>query len=234
MIYGFGYIISFAGHDALRVDESPQVRYDVITAANPRQNRYRVPLSRFPRLPKWIMELGLLGGLCVKLSRILLYHGSEVETPDRFRLHSSRLHYTVRLDVARAVANALDLDYRWSQIVWIVSDNVLSSLHEFAKTPRVTFPSHDKHASCLRGIYDVESACRAARALGNESLFEKVHLPSGNWSRWAFLSEAGFVKAHIHAGPTRGGRAVLKMPASGGPRSCMPVRQSDPGTRYSG
>ena len=166
--YGFGYIISFADHDALRVDESPQVRYDVITAANPRQTRYRVPLSRFPRLPKWIMELGLPGGLCVKLPRILFYHGSEVENPDRFRLHASRLQYTVRLEVARAIANALDLDYRWSQIVWIVSDNVLSLLHEFAKTPKVTVSSHGKHASCLRGIDDVELACRTARALGNE------------------------------------------------------------------
>ena len=45
--YGFGYVISFADRDALRVDESPQVRYDVITAANPRQTRYRVPLSRY-------------------------------------------------------------------------------------------------------------------------------------------------------------------------------------------
>ena len=116
--YRFGYIISFADHDALRVDESPQVRYDVITAVNPpRQTRYRVPLSRFPRLSKWITELGLPVGLCVKLPRILLYHDSEVENPDRFRLHASRLQYTVRLEVARAVANALDLDYRGSQIV---------------------------------------------------------------------------------------------------------------------
>ena len=38
--YGFGYVISFADHDALRVDESPQVRYDVITVANPRQTQH--------------------------------------------------------------------------------------------------------------------------------------------------------------------------------------------------
>ena len=50
--YGFGRVISFADHDSLRIDESPQVRCDVITAANARQIRYRVPLSRFPALPK--------------------------------------------------------------------------------------------------------------------------------------------------------------------------------------
>ena len=232
--YGFDYIISFADDDALREDESLQVRYDVITAANPRQSRYRVPLSRFPRLPKGIIELGLPGGLRVKLPRILLYHVSEVENPDRLRLHTSRLQYTVRLEVTRTVVNALDLDYRWFQIVWIVSDNMLSLLHEFAKTPKVTVPPHGKHASCLRGIDDEESACRAARALRNEFLFERVHVPSGTWSRWAFLSETGFVKAHNHAGPTRGGRAVLKISASGGPRSRMPGRRSDPGARHSG
>ena len=232
--YGFGRVISFADHDSLRVDESPQARYDVITAANARQTRYRVPLSRFPVLPKWIRELGLPGGLCVKLPRILLYHGSEVEAPDRFRAHTSRLQYAVRLEVARAVANALDLDFRWSQIVWIVSDNVLTLLREFAKTPKVTVPSHGNHASCLRGIDDVESACRSARALGNEYLFERVHVPSGTWSRWAFLSESGFVKAHRFAGPTRGGRAVLRAPAAGSSRGRMPGRPSDPGTKYSG
>ena len=95
--YSFGRVISFAEHDALRVDDSPQVRYDVITASNPRQTQYRVPLHRFPALPKWIRELGLPGGLCVKLPRILPYHGSEVEHPERFREHASRLHYAVRL-----------------------------------------------------------------------------------------------------------------------------------------
>ena len=138
-----------------------------------------MPLSRFPALPKCITELGLLGGLCVKLPRVLLYHGSEVETPDRFRAHASRLQYTVRLEVARGVAIALDLDFRWSQIVWIVSDNVLTLLREFAKTPKVTVPSQSNHAPCLRGIDDVESACRSARALGNEYLFERGHVPSG-------------------------------------------------------
>ena len=111
---------------------------------------------------------------------------------------------------------------------------MLSLLHEFAKTPKVTVPPHGKHASCLRGIDDVESACRAARALGNEFLFERVHVTSGTWSWWAFLSKTGFVKAHNHAGTKRGGRAVLKISASGGPRSRMPGRQSDPGARYSG
>ena len=232
--YGFGYVISFADHDALRVDESPQVRYDVITVANPRQTRYRVPLSRFPKLPKWILELGLPGGLCVKLPRVLLYHGSEVEKPDRFRPYASRLQYTVRLEVARAVANALDLDIRCSQIVWIVSDNVLSLLREFAKTPRVTVPSHGTHASCLRGIEDVESACRSARALGNEYLFERVHVPSGSWSRWVFLSETGFIKACDYSGPTRGGKAVMRVPATGGPRNRVQGRQLEPNTRYGG
>ena len=104
-------MISFADHDSLRIDESPQVRYDVITPSNARQTRYRVPLSRFPALPKSIRELGLPGGLCVRLPPVLLYHYSEVETPDRFRRHASGLQYTVRLEVARAVANSLDLDF---------------------------------------------------------------------------------------------------------------------------
>ena len=163
--YGFGRVISFADHDALRVDDWLQVRYDVITAASLRQTRYRVLMHRFPSLPRWIRELGLPGGLCVKLPRILLYHGSEVEKPERFRAYASRLQYTVRLEVARAIANALDLDYRCSEIVWIVSDNELSLLREFAKPPGVTIPSHGNHASCLRGIEYVESACRSARAL---------------------------------------------------------------------
>lgn len=205
MSYGFGRVISFADHDAFHVDDAPQVRYDVITAANPRQTRYRVPLHRFTELPKWVREPGLPGGLCVKLPRVLLYHGSEVEKPERFRAYASRLQNTVRLEVASAIDNALDLDYRCSQIVWIVSDNVLALLREFAKNRRVTVPPHSNHASCLRGIEDVESACRSALALGNEYLFKKVHVPSGSWSRWAFQSETGFVKATI-----RGRRAVAE------------------------
>ena len=232
--YGFGRVISFADHDALRVDDSPQVRYDVITAASPRQTRYRVPMYRFPALPRWIRELGLPGGLCVKLPRILLYHGSEVEKPERFRAYASRLQYTVRLEVARAIANALDLDYRCSQIVWIVSDNVLSLLREFAKTPGVTVTSHGNHASCLRGIEDVESACRSARALGNEYLFERFHVPSGSWSRWVFLSETGFVKACDYSGPTSGGKTVMRVPATSGPRNRILGRQSESNTRYGG
>ena len=232
--YGFGRVISFADHDSLRIDESPQVRYYVLTAANARQNRYSVPLSRFPALPKWIRELGLPGGLCVKLRRVLLYYGSEAETPERFRAHASRLQYTVRLEVARAIANALDLDFRWSQIVWIFSDNVLTRLREFDKTPQVTVPSHGNHASCFRGIDEVESPCRSARALGNEYLFESVHVPSGTWSRWAFLSKSGFVKAHRYVGPTRGGRAVLRTPAAGNSQGRMPGRPSDAVARCSG
>ena len=232
--YGFGRVISFADHDALRVDDSPQVRYDVITAASPRQTRYHVPMHRFPALPRWIRKLGLPGGLCVKLPRILLYHGSEVEKPERFRAYASRLKYTVRLEVARAIANALELDYRCSQIVWMVSDNVLSLLLEFAKTARGTVPSHGNHASCLRGIEDVESACGSARALGNEYLFERVHVPSGSWSRWVFLSETGFVKAGDYSGPTRGGKAVMRVPATSGPRKRVQCRQSEPNTRYGG
>ena len=106
--YGFVSIISFAKHNALRVDDSTQVRYDVFTAASPRQTQYRVPLHLFPALPKWIRQLGLPGGLCVKLPQILLYHGSEVEHPERFREHANRLHYAVHLEVARTVANAFD------------------------------------------------------------------------------------------------------------------------------
>ena len=193
--YGFGYVISFADHDALRVDECPQVRYDVITAANPRQTRYRVPLYRFPRLPKWILQLGPLGGLCVKLPRVLLYHGSEVEKPDRFRPYASRLQYTVRLEVACAVANALDLDFRWSQIVWIVSDNVLALLHEFAETPKITVPSHGHHASCLRGIDDIESACYSAR--GSR---ERVPVREGARSLWNLVALGFFIGNRVRQG----------------------------------
>ena len=74
--------------------------------------------------------------------------------------------------------------------------------YTFAETPKITVPSHGHHASCLRGIDDIESACRSARALENEYLFERVHVPSGTWSRWAFLSETGFVKARNYVGPT--------------------------------
>ena len=83
--YGFGYVISFADHDALRVDESPQ---------EPTPNS----------IPRTVVSL------------------SEVTEMDSGagpagRPYASRLQYTVRLEVARAVANALDLDFRWSQIV---------------------------------------------------------------------------------------------------------------------
>ena len=152
----------------------------------------------------------------------------------RFRAYASRLQYTVRLEVARAIANALDLDYQCSQIVWIVSDDVMSLLREFAKTPGVTVPSHGNHASCLRGIEDVESACRSARALGNECLFGRVHVPSGNWSRWVFLSETGFVKACDYSGPTRGGKTVMWVPATSGPRNRIQGCQSEQNTRYGG
>ena len=70
--------------------------------------------------------------------------------------------------------------------------------------------SYGHHASCLRGIDDIESACRSARALKNEYLFERVQVPSETWSRWDFLSKTGFVKARSYAGTTRGGRAVLR------------------------
>ena len=117
-------------------------------------------------MPSWIKALRLSGGIRVRLPRSLLYLGSGVEKLDCFQPYVNRLTYVVRLEVARAVANALDLDFRFSHILWIVSDEVLALLPEFSKTPKVEMPAQGSALACLRGIDDVEAACRAARSLG--------------------------------------------------------------------
>ena len=70
-------------------------------------------------------------------------------------------------------------------------------------------PAEGSYPACLRGIDDVEAACRAARSLGDEYLFERFHIPSGEWVRWAFLTENGFVRSREYTGPTRRGRAAI-------------------------
>ena len=126
------------------------------------------------------------------------------------------------------------LDYRCSQIFWMVSDNELSLLREFAKTPKVAFPSHSTRGSCLRGIEDVELAWRSAWELGNENLFERVHVPSRSWSRWVFCSATCFVKACNYAGPMRGGCTVIRPAPSSGHRTRTSGRQPELVPGYGG
>ena len=168
MKYGFGRIITFPEHDALRVNQAKTAQFDVITIAGARQTKYRAPLKGVPVLPSWIKALRLPGGLCVRLSRSLLYFWSEFEKPDRFQPNVNRLTYVFRLEVAGSISNALYLDFRFSQIMWIVSDEVLALLREFSKTPKVGMPAQGSAPACLRGIDDVEASCRAARSLGDK------------------------------------------------------------------
>ena len=45
--------------------------------------------------------------------------------------------------------------------------------------------------------------------MGEEYLFERFRIPSGEWVRWAFLTENGFVRSREYTGPTRRGGAVI-------------------------
>ena len=183
MTYGFGRSITFPEHDSLLVNQTTTAQFDVVTIAGARQSQYRAPLEGFPTLPSWIKALRLPSGLCLRLLRSLLYFGSEVKKFDRFQPYVNRLTYVVRLEVARSIANALDLDFRFSHIVWIVSDEMLALLREFPKTSKVEMPAQGSAPACLRGIDDVEAACRAARSLGHEYLFERFHITSGGCIR---------------------------------------------------
>ena len=49
--YGFGRIITFPEHDALRVNRATTAQFDVLTVAGAQQTQYRAPLEGFPALP---------------------------------------------------------------------------------------------------------------------------------------------------------------------------------------
>ena len=207
--YGFGRIISFADHDALRVNETAHARFDVVVAATERQTQYRGSLEKFVPLPSWIRDLKLPGGLCLRLPRVLLYMGSEVSQPTIYVAYHSRLTYAVRLEMARALASAVDCDYYHSQIVWVLSEAAVGLLQEFSSTPEVDAPDWLQAPRGPRGLSETAEASLAARGLGDEYLFERYHIATGEWVRWAFLTQDGFAIAQSFGGPRRGGRPVV-------------------------
>ena len=110
-----------------------------------------------------------------------------------------------------------------SHILWIVSDELLSLLREVSKTRKVEMPKQGSAPAFLRGIDDVEAACRSSYSLGGKYLFERFHIPSVEWVRWAFLTENGFFRSRDDTVPTRRGRAVID------PRRGVSVRDSASG-----
>ena len=139
--YGFERTITVPEHDALSDNQATKTQFDVVTIAGSRQTHYRAHLEGFPALPLWIKAFRLPSYLCVRLPRSLLFFGSEAGKPDRFQSFFNRLTYVLRLEVARSIANALDLDFCFSHIGWIVSDEFLALLREFSKTPKVEMPA---------------------------------------------------------------------------------------------
>ena len=71
--------------------------------------------------------------------------------------------------------------------------------------PRVVLLTRQRYAARP----DTAALCRAACLLGEDYLFERHHIATDDWFRWAFVTPTGFVTARSYDGPGRGGRPVV-------------------------